>query len=164
MDIKGTLEINSIQELIRIRQVIASAQGNIGLFWMNRDLTDVIPVEMDTVQHMVEDKVTLPQFLSTQKTHAQAWQELPYDERVNAGGDIKNHKSIPRGFVAFDIKKNEFVIVGGDWLNDGVASQIAEAFGLSGAKYTLFKNPDYNAQPTETETATLSESQQVDAA
>ena len=53
MDVKGTLEINSIQELIRIRQVIASAQGNIGLFWMNKDLTDVIPVEMDTVQHMV---------------------------------------------------------------------------------------------------------------
>ena len=147
MNKSGTLEINSIDDMIRFRRIIAEAQGNIGLFWMTQDLDSVIPVETSTVQDIVANKVSLPKFISTQVTHADAWKNIPESTRVNAGGELENHKSIPRGFVAFEFEKHTFIIVGGDWLDEPTAEKIATAFGLTGAKYITYKNTDYNAQP-----------------
>ena len=143
------LKIGSIDELIRFRQIIAAAKGNVGLFWVDKDFNDILPVETSTVQDIVSSNVSLPDYVSTQKTHASAWKEIPEETRLAMGGNIDNHKSIARGFVAFDIAKDTFVIVGGDWLDDAMAERIANTFGIDGSKYTKYQNADYNAQGNE---------------
>jgi hypothetical protein len=134
-----------INQIIKCRKIIASAKGNIGLFWMNKDLNDVLEAEMITVQDCAAVSVDICEWLSVQKTHEQAFRDFPADEILKRGGDPKNYRSLPRGFVAFSVDKDIFYIVGGDWLAaHSVIETIKKVFELTGTNIKTTINSDYN--------------------
>ena len=142
----GKLEINNIEELIKVRQIIAAAKGNIGLFWLNKEMSKVLVSNVNTVQDIVGGMNELPKFISTQKTHEDAYKEFAAEQIIQAGGNPNLYRLLPRGFVAFDIKNDKFIIVGGDWLNETTKKIIADAFEINIADTVLFPNSDYNFQ------------------
>ncbi len=140
----GTLEINSIEELIEVRKTIANAKGNIGLFWLCKDFKKIIMSNVASVGGSAGVFNGYPKFISTQVTHEAAYEEISKKEIQQAGGKLSSYKSLPRGFISFDIKNNRFIIVGGDWLDEKTSKVIAAAFGIDITQVQLFKNEDYN--------------------
>ena len=100
--VKFTLtEDEGMLKLAHLRQVFASEVGKIGLYWLNKDLTEVLPSNLETLSDNVEGKIEVPKNLSVLKGHKKAWTEFSKEKIKQAEGnpDSKGWRSLPRGFV-----------------------------------------------------------------
>jgi hypothetical protein len=147
MNLISKLKINNKEELFKYWAIIESAEGNIGLFWLNKGLTTVIASNMTSVRALVDNKDDLPNYIANQAQHIDAFKDIPPAVIKEAGGDPAWHKSIPRGFIVFDIKNNSYIIIGGDWLDDKTAATIGKAFNISRDKIRTYIIADYNILP-----------------
>ena len=137
---------NTFLKIARLRQIFASEKGKIGLFWLSKDFSNVIPSNTETLAENVEGQVEVPKNLVIMKGHKKAWTEFSKETIEENGGNPKlaGWRSLPRGFVGYSTEEERFCIVGGKWLNDSIGKMIANAFNIKDNNYSLMTFPDYD--------------------
>lgn len=135
----------SIIKIARLRQIIASAKGKIGLYWLSKDFNNIIPTDVQTLADNTNGLNTIPENLVVVKGHKKAWEELDKEIIKQNGGNSQENgwRSLPRGFVGYSTKQEKFFILGGKWLNKNIADKIAKTFNIN-EDYEIIYFPDYD--------------------
>jgi len=132
----------TIFDIANIRKRIASAIGNVGLFWFNSDLTKIVLSEKVPVKY--GDQRNNGEWVVMLKSHDSVYNNQSDDFIKSIGGEVKNKYSLPRGFVSYNSFQDLFMIIGRDWLNVNVAKKIVGEFNLDPEKVVLeFGTSDY---------------------
>ncbi len=131
-----------IKNVVRIRKCASANEGEVGLFWIGNK-GKIFTADKNKVIDLANNLTEIPEWISTKRTHEQSFKDFDKGTIIDEGGDPTNHRSLPRGFVAYDVENSIFRIVGGDWLDSATEQKIKDAFNINvpAAKYI---NGDYN--------------------
>lgn len=135
----------TIIKIARLRQIIASQKGKIGLYWLSKDFNNVIPTDIQTLSDNTNGLNAIPENLVVVKGHQRAWEEMEEEIKEQNGGNPEKigWRSLPRGFVGYSTKEEKFFIVGGKWLSENIANKIARAFDIN-EPIEIIYFPDYD--------------------
>jgi hypothetical protein len=129
--------------IIRIRKCASANDGEVGLFWVGNTGT-ILTTDKDKVADLAAKLTDIPEWISTKRTHEQSFKDFDKKTIIDEGGNPKSYRSLPRGFVAYDVDNSTFHIVGGDWLDSDIEQKIKDVFHIN-VPATTYINGDYNA-------------------
>ena len=119
----------------------ASSTSLIGLFWLEKDLSDFALFHAD--KEVTDFDLARNEDIFPDVSHRGAWPTVKH--RIPNSNGLK-FNSFPRGRVEYSAKEKCFVVKTGNWLTEDLKTKIIERYNLRNKPVRFDQNPFWDSR------------------